>query len=356
MAIFEGIGRVGDYAQMRDLRREMKYRIKTGTSLAQAMGAPVQPGKVRSDEAQKTNGNRDADREALIRQKLRQGRKLSPGDKQYLKENDPDLYEKVARIEERREVLARALKRAKTKDEALRAVAQANIAVLSEMQKGGGSTPKFSGVGGGSCEGSSSAGAMTAGGDAAAGDALDAPVSEGGDAAATTGAMQGALGREAVAVQDSETSAAQPSAAQNGTGARADGAQSDLHKEREHFQPGPSTRDQYGNRRVLSREELDDMLRQAQQAGKLSPLDDEKVYLLRALQREWMEYANSKEYKNLPNTALDAAAEKARGVRRKKRTDGDPVPVRPAPSAAEVLAAHRYYHAAHSSEPFEEKG
>ena len=168
--------------------------------------------------------------------------------------------------------------------------------------------------------------------------------------------MQGALGREAVAVQDSETSAAQPSAAQNGTGVRADGAQSDLHKEREHFQPGPSTRDQYGNRRVLSREELDDMLRQAQQAGKLSPLDDEKVYLLRALQREWMEYANSKEYKNLPNTALDAAAEKARGVRRKKRTDGDPVPVRPAPSAAEVLAAHRYYHAAHSSEPFEEKG
>ena len=30
MAIFEGIGRVGDYAQLRNLRREMKYRIKTG--------------------------------------------------------------------------------------------------------------------------------------------------------------------------------------------------------------------------------------------------------------------------------------------------------------------------------------
>ena len=98
------------------------------------------------------------------------------------------------------------------------------------------------------------------------------------------------------------------------------------------------------------------MLRQAQEAGKLSPLDNEKVYLLRALQRAWMEYANSEEYKNLPNTMLDATEEEAHGVHRKKRTDGEPVPVRPAPSAAEVLAAHTYYHAAHGSEPFEAKG
>ena len=47
----------------------------------------------------------------------------------------------------------------------------------------------------------------------------------------------------------------------------------------------------------------------------------------------------------------------AHGVQRKKRTDGEPVPVRPAPSAAEVLAAaHRYYHAANGGEPFEAKG
>ena len=67
MAIFEGIGRVGDYAQLRNLRREMKYRIKTGGSLAQAMGAPVQPGKVKSDEAQKMREKSDANREAQIR-------------------------------------------------------------------------------------------------------------------------------------------------------------------------------------------------------------------------------------------------------------------------------------------------
>ena len=352
MAIFEGIGRVGDYAQLRNLRREMKYRIKTGKSLAQAMGAPVQPGRVKSSEAQETRDKADANREALIRQKLRQGRKLSATDKQYLKENNPDLYEKVARIEERREMLARALKRAKTKDEALRAVAQANIAVLAEMKSGSGETPSFHGVGGGSAEGGSSAPAMTAGGEAAAGDALDAPLTEGTAAAPTTGDMQGALGREAVA-QSGGHAAESAGAAQE----RADGAQNaPQEKEKEGFQPGPSTRDQYGNRRVLSREELDDMIRQAEASGKLSPLDNEKVYLLRALQREWMEYANSEEYKNLPNTALDAAEEEAHGVHRKKRMSGEPAPVRPAPSAAEVRAAHTYYHASHGGEPFEAKG
>ena len=350
MAIFEGSGRVGDYAQLRNLRREMKYRIKTGTSLAEAMGASVQPGKVKSDEAQKLRGTSDANREAQIRQKLRQGQKLSPGDKQYLKENNPDLYDKVERIEMRREALERALKNAKSKDEALRAVAQANLSVLSEMQKGGGDAPNLSAAGGGSAAGAGTS-VMTAGGDAAS-DALDAPLSEGAEAAPTTGAMQGEIGRDALAAQGGDAA----HTAGSTDIAHTDGAQSDPRKEQEGFAQGPSTRDAYGDRRVLSSEEMADMLRQAQEAGKLSPLDNEKVYLLRALQRAWMAYANSEEYKKLPNTALEAAEEEAHGVHRKKRTDGEPAPVRPAPSAAEVLAAHTYYHAAHGSEPFEAKG
>ena len=110
---------------------------------------------------------------------------------------------------------------------------------------------------------------------------------------------------------------------------------------------------------MLSREELDDMMRTAQRAGNLSPLDNEKVYLLRALQREWMEYANSEEYQNLPNTALDAADEETHGaVRRRKRQEQDGVSAAPpVPSAAEIFAAaHRYYHAAHDGERFIAKG
>lgn len=341
MALFEGIGRVSDYAQLNNLRREAKYRVKTGQSLVQAMGAPLQISRQRFSEAQESNTKRDAERESLIRQKLRNGQKLSPMDKQYLKEKDPDLYDKVARIEERREALERALKRAKSKEEARLAVAQANISVLVEMQRGGGAS-SVSGAGGGSAGHAEMPAAAANGSAAAAGDALDAPQTAGVDAAPTTGDMQGAIGREAVASQ-SDAALSMPNAVQGG----ADGVQD---------HSCGAEKDACGNRRTPPPAEMAEMLRTAQQSGNRLPIDDERVYLLRALQREWMEYANSKEYRNLPDTIRDAAAEEARGIHRKQHADATRLPVRPAPSAAEVLASQSYYHAAQRGASFEAKG
>lgn len=351
MARFDGIGKISDYTQLRNLQRAMKYRIKTGQSLAQAMGSPVPEGRMCVSDLQRAREKTDANREQQIRQKLRQGQKLSATDMKYLKENNPDLYEKVLRIEEQREMLARALKRAKTKDEA-----QANLSVFSEMQKGGGELPSTRGAGS-SAEGAAGSPVMTAGGTPAAGDALDASAREGADAAPTTGEMQGALGREALGAEPRGTLTAQPSAVQDGGDARADGAPEDPHRARAGFEQRSATHSSYDNRRVFSPEEMDDMLRTAQEQSRLSPLDNEKVYLLRALQREWMEYANSEEYKHLPNTAPDAAAEEAHGVRRKKNAEDDGTRTGGiAPSAAVFAAAHTYYHAAHGSKPFEAKG
>lgn len=346
MALFEGIGRVSDYAQLNNLRREAKYRVKTGQSLVQAMGAPLQISRQRFSEAQESNTKRDAERESLIRQKLRNGQKLSPMDKQYLKEKDPDLYDKVARIEERREALERALKRAKSKEEARLAVAQANISVLAEMQRGGGAS-SVSGAGGGSAGNAEMPAAAANSSAAAAGDALDAPQATGADAAPTTGDMQGAIGREAVAAQ-SDAALSVPNAGQDGAdGGYADGVQDHSCGEE---------KDACGNRRTPPPAEMAEMLRTAQQAGNRLPIDDERVYLLRALQREWMEYANSKEYRNLPDTIRDAAAEEARGIHRKQHADATRILSHPAPSAAEVLASHRYYHAAQRGASFEAKG
>ena len=346
MALFEGIGRVSDYAQLNNLRREAKYRVKTGQSLVQAMGAPLQISRQRFSEAQESNTKRDAEREGLIRQKLRNGQKLSPMDKQYLKEKDPDLYDKVARIEERREALERALKRAKSKEEARLAVAQANISVLAEMQRGGGAS-SVSGAGGGSAGHAEMPAAAANGSAAAAGDALDAPQATGADAALTTGDMQGAIGREAVAAQ-SDAALSVPNAVQGGAdGGHADGVQDHSCGEE---------KDACGNRRTPPPAEMAEMLRTAQQAGNRLPIDDERVYLLRALQREWMEYANSKEYRNLPDTIRDAAAEEARGIHRKQHADATRIPSHPAPSAAEVLASQRYSHAAQRGASFEAKG
>ena len=346
MALFEGIGRVSDYAQLNNLRREAKYRVKTGQSLVQAMGAPLQISRQRFSEAQESNTKRDAEREGLIRQKLRNGQKLSPMDKQYLKEKDPDLYDKVARIEERREALERALKRAKSKEEARLAVAQANISVLAEMQRGGGAS-SVSGAGGGSAGHAEMPAAAANGSAAAAGDALDAPQATGADAAPTTGDMQGAIGREAVAAQ-SDAALSVPNAGQDGAdGGYADGVQD---------HSCGAEKDACGNRRTPPPAEMAEMLRTAQQSGNRLPIDDERVYLLRALQREWMEYANTKEYRNLPDTIRDAAAEEARGIHRKQHADATRLPVHPAPSAAEVLASQRYYHAAQRGASFEAKG
>ena len=346
MALFEGIGRVSDYAQLNNLRREAKHRVKTGQSLLQAMGAPLQISRQRFSEAQESNTKRDAERESLIRQKLRNGQKLSPMDKQYLKEKDPDLYDKVARIEERREALERALKRAKSKEEARLAVAQANISVLAEMQRGGGAS-NVSGAGGGSAGHAEMPAAAANGSAAAAGDALDAPQATGADAAPTTGDMQGAIGREAVAAQ-SDAALSVPNAGQGGADdGHADGVQD---------HSCGVEKDACGNRRTPPPAEMAEMLRTAQQSGNRLPIDDERVYLLRALQREWMEYANSKEYRNLPDTIRDAAAEEARGIHRKQHADATRLPVHPAPSAAEVLASHRYYHAAQRGASFEAKG
>lgn len=346
MALFEGIGRVSDYAQLNNLRREAKYRVKTGQSLVQAMGAPLQISRQRFSEAQESNTKRDAERESLIRQKLRNGQKLSPMDKQYLKDKDPDLYDKVARIEERREALERALKRAKSKEEARLAVAQANISVLAEMQRGGGAS-SVSGAGGGSAGHAEMPAAAANGSEAAAGDALDAPQATGADAAPTTGDMQGAIGREAVAAQ-SDAALSVPNAGQDGAdGGYADGVQD---------HSCGAEKDACGNRRTPPPAEMAEMLRTAQQSGNRLPIDDERVYLLRALQREWMEYANSKEYRNLPDTIRDAAAEEARGIHRKQHADATRIPSHPAPSAAEVLASQRYYHAAQRGVSFEAKG
>ena len=346
MALFEGIGRVSDYAQLNNLRREAKYRVKTGQSLVQAMGAPLQISRQRFSEAQESNTKRDAERESLIRQKLRNGQKLSPMDKQYLKDKDPDLYDKVARIEERREALERALKRAKSKEEARLAVAQANISVLAEMQRGGGAS-SVSGAGGGSAGHAEMPAAAANGSAAAAGDALDAPQATDADAAPTTGDMQGAIGREAVAAQ-SDAALSVPNAGQDGAdGGYADGVQD---------HSCGAEKDACGNRRTPPPAEMAEMLRTAQQSGNRLPIDDERVYLLRALQREWMEYANTKEYRNLPDTIRDAAAEEARGIHRKQHADATRLPSHPAPSAAEVLASHRYYHAAQRGASFEAKG
>ena len=131
--MLEGIGRIGSYAAMQKLRLEAKYKIKTGKSLSErqeelnrAMRETMAP--------QKKSSFSDKTRVSIIRQKLRQGRKLSADELRFLKETDDNLYEKAKKTEEAREELQRGLKRAKSREEARRCLAQAQIKVAAEAQ------------------------------------------------------------------------------------------------------------------------------------------------------------------------------------------------------------------------------
>lgn len=347
MHMFETIGRIGDYTRMKNLRRDMNYRLRTGRSLAEALGMPQDLKKTQSAALLPQVRESDELRSMRIRQKLRQGQKLSGADKQYLKDHDPDLYEQVARIEERREELARALKRAKTKEEALRAVTLANISVLAEMRAtGGAAAPGLRSAiqgGGGSAAAAGTVAPASAGGDAvsnAGGEvaAQDMPAEPTG--AEMNAAIAGdALGKDALpdAAQGADTGAAHP--------------EESAREESSH------AAQEFGGRRILTPAEKGALRRAALTGTKLTPLDTEHVYQLRAYQREWMEYSNSKAYKELPDTPLDAAKKELDKKRKKyPHTENAPA-LRPAPTPAEVLmAAQRYYHIAQVKEFFSMRG
>ena len=142
--MFEAIGTLHSYTKQYQLKKSAKQKVKTGQSFdwkdvkstfVKAKEEPKETKSVFEMYAGKTEKNDDklkSARKSSIRQKLRRGKKLSPQDMEYLRQNDEKLYEKAKTTMEEREKLERALKSAKTKAEAQRAVAiaYANAAAL----------------------------------------------------------------------------------------------------------------------------------------------------------------------------------------------------------------------------------
>lgn len=138
--MFEGIGRINTYLKQQDLKLQANYKIKNGKSLKDLTR---ELDKAKDDfvsryQAGSTKKNSSSNaakmRVALIRQKLRRGKELSADDLRILKENNTDLYAKAKKAQKARDELKLALKQAKTKEEANRAVMQAQIKVAAEAQ------------------------------------------------------------------------------------------------------------------------------------------------------------------------------------------------------------------------------
>ena len=297
--MFEGIGTMNSYLQMKQLRFAANYRLATGQDLnaqRKASKSLVESMLAASKtEAAQTADQAEALRTALIKQELMNGKELSDEEMRYLKEKAPDLYAKAQKAQKAREELKEELQHCRTKAEARQAVmhamakasaeASAELASARAMTAGGASAASMSG--GGISAGGSAAGACDAG--TATAPAASAALSAGGGTVqpGNVGALAGAP-LSAAAGTSSAAAAAFGSTAAAGTAADA-------------------TASSAGAASGVS---------DAQSRLTPQSIAEKFIMVVRALEDTWMKYSSSREYAGLPSqeTDLQGLQEKDRAV------------------------------------------
>lgn len=306
--MFEGIGKIGDYVQRKELKVEAKYRLKTGQDMKKQIQKQVAD-DIWRQMTTKVSKKTDEARIAGIKQKLRSGKELSASEMKYLKETDEDLYTKAKKAQEMRDELRSALKRAKTKSEARMALVQAQSKVATEamLEAKNGSGAGMSaaaGMGGATAAAGSTGDAASVaepGGEATGAAAMDTGVDAdvAGSDASTTGTS--AEGTQAMASDGAQ--------AANGMTGEADGAAADGTTEAstEHGSAGDEREDAAGK----TAENRQQTLKNLENGGGSSKMDfDTKfIYQMRALQDEWNRFSKDKSYQELPEDDFEAMQE-----------------------------------------------
>ena len=293
--MFEAIGTLHSYTKQYQLKKSAKQKVTTGQSFdwkdarssfvkaqESRRTAPKSFVELSLEKSKKDDDRTAATKKSGIKQKLRRGKKLSPQELEYLRRHDEELYEKAKTTMEEREKLARALKSAKTKAEAQRAVAiaYANAAASLTGNIGGGGGAAGGSSGGGEAFGAGDASGMTA----------DAAVNaEGGAAALDAGVAAGA---ENVSAETVSAGAAGATAGTESTAADAVGNEADAGREME----------------ADVAQENKDATATLQQTSQDTEFDDPLILLvLRHLQAEWRDFMKSEQYKEMPEDELQAA-------------------------------------------------
>ena len=318
--MFEWIGKISDYTATWKLKKEANWRIKTGQSISLTDSKKDFAEEARQRKPQ-TVGTlakvTDATRLAIISQKARGGKKLTPEELRLLKENDEALYQKAKKADDAREELKAALKRAKTKEAARRILMDAQLKVAIEAMEsaksGAGSLPAASANGAGGAS-SAEAGRAAANGSAAApeggasgfGDGAAPALAGAGEAAAAKAAPAAQAGQEA---QGGAASANSSAASTNGSaeaaqsGAAEKGAAHDG-KAHDAGEKKPSFLEERVAQLKASYSRAMDELENAKNAK--FDLDDTYIIVLRALADEWREFTSSKAWEKLPENEREA--------------------------------------------------
>lgn len=328
--MFEWVGKISDYTATWKLKKEANWRIKTGQSISLTDSKKDFAEEARQRKPQ-TVGTlakvTDATRLAIISQKARGGKKLTPEELRLLKENDEALYQKAKKADDAREELKAALKRAKTKEAARRILMDAQLKVAIEAMEaaksGAGSLPAAPASGANGAGGASPPEA----GRAAANDSAAAPeggASGFGDGAAPAlaGAGEAAVAKAAPAAQAGQE-AQGGAASTNGSAASANGGAASTNGSTEAAQSGvaekgaahdgkahdagekkPSFLEERVAQLKASYSRAMDELENAKNAK--FDLDDTHIIVLRALADEWREFTSSKAWEKLPENEREA--------------------------------------------------
>ena len=325
--MFEWVGKISDYTATWRLKKEANWRIKTGQSISLTDSKKDFAEEARQRKPQ-TVGTlakvTDATRLAIISQKARGGKKLTPEELRLLKENDEALYQKAKKADDAREELKAALKRAKTKEAARRILMDAQLKVAIEAMEsaksGAGSLPAASANGAGGAS-SAEAGRAAANGSVAAPEGGASGFSDGA-APALAGAGEAAAAKAAPAAQAGQEVQG-GAASTNGSAASANGGAASTNDSTEAAQSGaaekgaahdgkahdagekkPSFLEERVAQLKASYSRAMDELENAKNAK--FDLDDTYIIVLRALADEWREFTSSKAWEKLPENEREA--------------------------------------------------
>ena len=319
--MFEWIGKISDYTSMWRLKKEANYRIRTGQAISLRDGKQQIAEEARQRRPQSAGTLTkvtDTTRLAIISQKARSGKKLTPEELRLLKENDDALYQKAKKADDAREELKAALKRAKTKEAARRILMEAQLKVAIEALSGSdaaGLSPAAANAGGAASGEAGAAAAADGASDPAGGassfsdGAAPAALAGTGEAAAAN-AAPAANAADAASTQEAPSSAAGAQTAGAESAAAKDGA----HDGKAHDAAGekkPSFLEERLAALKASYNRAMDELENAKNAK--CDFDDTYIIVLRALADEWREFTSSKAWEKLPENEREAKLRGASG-------------------------------------------
>ncbi len=290
------IGTLSSYVKRKNLQFAAKHKIRTGQTLTNANGNLLSMNqtsvfKQMTESAKKSSDAAKQQKVRRIKQKLLAGQKLSEAEMGFLREADPKTYKKAKHADEAREELKSELSRAKSKQEAREAVTRAMIKASSEAMA---ELTALAGGGGSAVAGGNGSPNVAQGGVDISADVSSA-MNVSGDVSSEVNVASEINSSTEVNPSTENSTLADANSAIRATGEDATAKVSEVTREEISAANDERPADNFGNKK-------------SSDADNQTPEDIMEKYLMtiRALEDEWARFTKSDDFKDLPETFLDA--------------------------------------------------